>query len=113
MDAGLAVACVSLLLSAGSIGWQAASWKLDGGRVRVRLVHGTLGSGGVASGPVGRDGSRRDLRLSRSSGFNGPEVVGIAVTNVGRASVRVDRYAVELGRREGGFTPLADAIGQP
>lgn len=39
------------------------------------------------------------------------EVVGIAVTNVGRAPVRIDRYCIALVR--GGFSvyPVGNAIG--
>ncbi|RYV51009.1 phosphoribosylamine--glycine ligase [Pengzhenrongella frigida] len=111
MDAGLAVACLSLVLSAGSIGWQVATRHLDGGRVRLRLVHGVVGAGGVAAGAVGRDSARRDLSRMRSQGFMGPEVVGVAVTNVGRAPVRIDRYSVRLKHGGFAFIPVGDVLG--
>lgn len=111
MDAGLAVACLSLVLSAGSIGWQIATRHLDGGRVRLHLVHGVVGGGGVAAGQVDRNGARRDLSMMRNQGFIGPEVVGVAVTNVGRAPVRIDRYSVELTQGGFSFVPVGEAIG--
>ena len=39
------------------------------------------------------------------------EVIGIAVTNVGRAPVRIDKYGAELVRGGMSFHPLRDAIG--
>lgn len=38
-------------------------------------------------------------------------MIGIAVTNVGRAPVRIDRYSAVLQRGGMSFSPVADAVG--
>lgn len=107
----LALSIVGAVTAALSLGWQVASWSLDGRRVRVRLLHGAIGPQGTATGPVGRDGKPRDLKAINLEGFTKKEVIGIAVTNVGRAPVRVDRYEVVLVRGGFSFFPLGNAIG--
>lgn len=109
--AAFVAAALSLLVAALSLGWQIASWSLDGRRVRVVLIHGAVGLSGMATGKVGRDRQPKDLDSLRAEGFTDAEVVGISVTNVGRAPVRIDRYGVRL--KKGGFAyyPIGDAIG--
>lgn len=107
----LALSIVGALTATLSLGWQIASWSLDGRRVRVRLLHGAAGPTGHATGPVGRDRRPNDLSSLRVEGFQSQEVIGIAVTNVGRAPVRVDRYGVSLVRGGVSFFPMGDAIG--
>jgi len=109
--AALIVSAVGLLLAALSFGWQIASWVFDGRRVRVRLLHGAVGPAGSATGKVGKDRRPKDMKSLVAEGFDRQEVIGIAVTNVGRAPVRIDRYGVHLA--EGGFSfyPIGDAIG--
>lgn len=97
--AALLVACTSLVVSGLALGWQVAMWLLNGGRVRTRLMHGILGRGGVAVGPVKRDGRPLDLEAMRSQGWDGPEVLGIEVTNTGRARIQVTGYGIQQGSR--------------
>lgn len=111
MDAALLVACTSLALAAASLGWQVAAWQMDGRRTRVTLVHGLMNGRSVYTGKVGRDGRPRDLTSLRRQGIDGPELIGVAVTNVGRAPVRVDRYGIELVKGGYSLTPVAEAIG--
>ena len=109
--AALIVSAVGLLLAALSLGWQIASWTLDGRRVRVRLLHGSIGPSGTATGRVGRDKKPKNLSALIAEGFTQREVIGVAVTNVGRAPVRVDRYSVRLVRGGFSFSPMGDAVG--
>jgi hypothetical protein len=99
--AAFAVACLSLLIGALALGWQFASWRLDGPRARATLQHGVLGRGGAAAGPVGRRGILHDLSPMREQGWNGPEVVAIEVVNVGRAKLKITGFGIQLVR--GGF----------
>lgn len=109
--AALVVGLASLLIAALSLAWQIASWALDGRRVHVRLLHGTLAQGGVFTGGVGRDRRRRSLSTLTAQGIVGREVLGIAVTNIGRAPVRVDQYSVELARGGMSFSRVGEVIG--
>lgn len=111
MNDALVIACASLVLAAVSLGWQVAAWLMDGRRTRVTLLHGLMSTGGAYTGKVGRGGRPRDLTSLHRQGIHGTEVLGVAVTNVGRAPVRVDRYRIELTKGGLSFTPVADAIG--
>lgn len=109
--AGLVIALLSLAVALLSAGWQITAWVLDGRRVRLALVHGALGRGGAAVGRVERDGRPKNLTHLRDEGFFDEEVIGVSVTNVGRAPVRIDGYGVELVSGEMSFKPVGDAIG--
>lgn len=104
--AALLVSCISLVVSGLALGWQIAMWLLNGGRIRTRLMHGVVGRGGVAVGPVKRDSRRLNLGSLRSQGWNGPEVLGIEVTNVGRARVQVTRLR-HSARKQGHVRELS------
>lgn len=105
------IACLGLLLAVVSAAWQVFAWTFDGRRVRLRLVHGAIGPAGAVTGPVGRDGRPRDLSRVRAEGFVGEEVIGVSVTNVGRAAVRIDRYGAEVVRGGVALRPVADSLG--
>lgn len=111
MDLGLLLACLSLVIAALSLGWQIAVWTLEGRRVRLTLTHGAMGRGGAVTGKVARNGQPKDLAQVRGEGFTGEELIGIAVTNLGRAPVRIDKYSVRM--LDGGmeFSPLGESIG--
>lgn len=111
MDLGLLLACLSLAVAALSLGWQIAVWTLEGRRVRLTLTHGAMGFHGSVTGKVARDGRPKDLTQVRAEGFSGEEVIGVAVTNLGRAPVRIDKYSVRMvdGGLEASF--LGEAIG--
>lgn len=109
--AAFVLATLSLLIAALSAGWQVYAWVLDGRRVRLTLVHGVFGRGGVATGLVGRDRLPKDVSQVRSEGFDGFEVLGVSVTNVGRAPVRIERYGVELTKGGMSHLPVGDLMG--
>lgn len=92
----LAIATFGALIAMLSLGWQIAAWMLEGRRVRVALRYGLLTQGASATGLVGRDHQPRDLRALRAQGMDGPEVVGITVTNLGRSTVTISQYSVLL-----------------
>ncbi|WP_420366969.1 hypothetical protein [Curtobacterium sp. L1-20] len=97
--AALLVSCFSLVVSGLALGWQVAMWLLNGGRVRVRLMHGVIGHGGVAVGPVRRNNRLLDHSAMRAQGWNGPDVLGIEVTNTGRARIQVTGFGIRQGNK--------------
>jgi hypothetical protein len=52
MSGALAVGICGVVLASLSLGWQAAIYVLSGGRVKVRLLVGALGNGGMATKPA-------------------------------------------------------------
>lgn len=104
------ISAVSLTLAALSLGWQVSLWLLGGRRIRVRLVHGVIGKGGVVSGPV-KAGAKADIASLRTQGFNGPEVLGVQVINIGRLPVTLTSYTVKVFGGGMSYSPLADSIG--
>lgn len=109
--AGFVIACLGLVVALLSAGWQVFAWVMDGRRVRVRLLHGVRSGGSVFSGAIGKDGRPNDLGVLLEQGVVGEEVIGVSVTNVGRAPVRIDSYGVQLVR--GGFAsqPVGSVMG--
>lgn len=102
---GLAIliSCGSLLLAGLSLGWQVAQWLLSAARPRAELRHGLLARGSIVCGTVSKEGVGCDVAQLLMQGFTGSEVLGILVTNHGRASLSVDRVAV---RARGGKMSL-------
>ena len=109
--AAFSIACLGLFIAVLSLGWQVASWALEGRRVRVVLKHGAMGPGGSVSGPVECSGRPRDLSAVRAEGFTGTEVLGVTVTNIGRAPVTVSKYSANLVKAGFSFSPIGNRIG--
>lgn len=109
--AALIVACFGAVIAVLSLGWQIAAWTLEGRRVRVNLRHGAMGTHGFAVGNVGRDRKPKDLGSVVAEGFVDREVLGISVTNIGRATVTVTKYSVESVGGPFSFTPIGSQIG--
>lgn len=107
----LVIASISLLVAGLSLGWQIAQWLLSAGRPKAVLLHGVQGGGGVVTGPVGKTGAPRDVERLREQGFNGPEIIGVQVTNRGRAPVTVESVALCPRGGEVRFVPQLDLIG--
>jgi hypothetical protein len=70
-----------------------------------------MGTHGFAVGKVGRDRKPKDLRSVVAEGFVDREVLGISVTNIGRATVTVTKYSVESVGGPFSFTPIGSQIG--
>ncbi len=107
----LVIASISLLVAGLSLGWQPAQWLLSAGRPKAKLLHGVQGRGGLVTGPVEKSGAARNVGSLRGQGFDGPEVIGVQVTNHGRAPVTVD--SITLCPRGGTmrFMPQGELIG--
>ena len=107
----LVIASISLLVAGLSLGWQIAQWLLSAGRPKAKLLHGVQGRGGLATGPVEKSGEPRNFESLREQGFNGPEIIGVQVTNHGRAPVTVDRIALCTRGGTMRFMPQGELIG--
>lgn len=87
----LVVAVLGLVLSTASLVWQAATYRLNGPRVRVELLVGAVssygGAGGMATAPVGPTW-QRDLAALRQQGMAEP-MVAVRARNIGRAPTTV------------------------
>jgi hypothetical protein len=95
MSGALAVGICGVVLASLSLGWQAATYVLTGGRVKVKLLVGALGNGGMATGPPEHVSADWLQRLA-SQGFNQP-IVAVTVANVGRQPVQVVRWGLKSG----------------
>jgi len=112
--AAISIACLSFIVAALALGWQVAAWLLDGPRVRAVLQHGVVGRGGVVVTTVNKDARLSDMSLMREQGWRGPDVIGVAVSNLGRAKVKVTGFGVVLKR--GGLSanyPLSNEWSPP
>lgn len=96
--AALAIAVLSLIIAGLALGWQIAAWALNGPRIRATLQHGALGRGGAVLSTVGRDSRLRDMSSMRDQGWDGPDVIAVAVTNHGRLRAKVTRFGIQLKR---------------
>jgi hypothetical protein len=108
MSGALAVGICGVVLASLSLGWQAAIYVLSGGRVKVRLLVGALGNGGMATKPAA-DLSPGWLKELASQGFSRP-IVAVTVANVGRQPVYVARWGLKSGLGPSLY-PIADGIG--
>ena len=108
MNGALAVGICGVVLASLSLGWQAASFVLSGGRVKARLLVGALGNGGMATRPAA-DLDAGWLKQLESQGFSQP-VVALTVANVGRQPVNVTRWGLKSGLGTSLY-PVADGIG--
>ena len=96
--AALVIASLSFVIAGLALGWQIATWTMDGPRVRATLQHGVLGRGGAVVSSVGSDHNLRDMSSMRSQGWDGPDVLAVLVTNHGRLRAKITRFGVQLKR---------------
>ena len=109
----LALSAVSLLVAGLSLGWQVAQWLLSAARPKAQLMQGVLSAGGVYLRPVDREGRSAGLQQLRSQGIGGPEVIGIRVTNHGRAPLIVERVSVHSRGGSLSLVPISELTGSP
>lgn len=105
-----ALSVVAIVLSALSLGWQAATYVLTGGRVHVELRVGAVDPSGtgMVHGPVSSatpDWAEHQAR----QGYTRP-VVGVLVRNRGRLPVTVTEWTL-VGSHELNFRPIGLSIG--
>lgn len=107
----LLLSAVSLLVAGLSLGWQIAQWLLAAGRPRANLQHGVWQGGAAIVGTVPKSGRAIDVAGLRRPGYGGPQVVGIQVTNYGRAPVTIEKVAVHTRGGVMSLVPLAERLG--
>jgi hypothetical protein len=109
-DASLVVGTCGVVLASLSLGWQAATYVLAGGRVKVRLRVGGLGNGGMVTAPPNSLSATWWEQLA-AQGYRRP-IVAVTVANVGRQPVTVARWGLRSGLGMSLY-PAADSIGPP
>lgn len=108
MSGALVVGICGVVLASLSLGWQAASYVLSGGRIKVRLLVGAVGNGAMVTGPVDSMTPGWFEGLA-AQGFSQP-IVAVSVANVGRQPVKVARWGLESGLGMS-LHPSANGIG--
>jgi hypothetical protein len=108
MSGALAVGVCGVVLASFSLAWQAANYVLTGGRIKVRLLIGAVGNGGIVTAPP-ENLSPEWLQGLASQGFSRPVVV-VNVANVGRQPVKVVRWGLKSGLGVSLYLP-PDGIG--
>jgi hypothetical protein len=87
--ATLVIAVLALLASVISLTWQVVEWKLNGSVVKVELLAGAAGQGGVAAGSV------KNFSPSSLSREGFVEMLFIVrARNVGRSAVDITHWSV-------------------
>jgi hypothetical protein len=111
--AAVLISALALVVGALALGWQIASWTLDGRRTRVVARFGLRVAGGVLAAPLKKDGTPMDFSTAHVPGGLGAELLGVEVSNMSRsARVRVESVAATV---DGGpsFDPQGTALGKP
>jgi hypothetical protein len=107
-DASLVVGICGVVLASLSLGWQAATHVLTGGRVKVRLRVGGLGNGGMVTAPPNSLGADWWEQLA-AQGYRRP-IIAVTAANAGRQPVTVARWGLRCGLGMSLY-PAADSIG--
>lgn len=108
MNGSLWVAVLGVVLACLSLGWQAATYVLTGGRVKVTLLLGAMGNGGMVTGSPDKLKHGWFDRVAEQ-GYRSP-VVAVKVANVGRQPVTVAQWSV-VCPLAGSVTPVGNSIG--
>ncbi|HKS44988.1 MAG TPA: hypothetical protein VJT49_07690 [Amycolatopsis sp.] len=90
---------IALILSALSLGWQAASYAMTGGRVNVELRVGETDQTGsnLVTTPAGPDLNAADwLQTYANEGRSGRPVIAVRVHPKGRMPVTVERWSLVI-----------------
>jgi hypothetical protein len=106
------IAVVGLAVATASVVWQMATFKLEGGRVKVKLLVGAMANNG--RGVALNDPHRvtpESLKSLAAQGFGMP-VIAVTVRNVGRADVTVQRWSIKHEASGLAFVPIGDSIGK-
>jgi len=86
----LVIAVVGVVLAAATFAWQLAEWKLSGDRVKVQLLLGAIGRGGIVTMPMGTA-----TAPLVQQGFQ-ELVFVVRAINVGRLPTTVTNYDIEF-----------------
>jgi hypothetical protein len=91
----IALSIVAIVMSALSLGWQAAMFALAGGRVKTELLVGAMNSaGGVATVSL-RNWSEEWMRRMAEQGCD-QLVFAVRARNTGRMGVTVERWGIAV-----------------
>lgn len=105
------LSAISLLVAGLSLGWQILQWLLSAGRSRAVLYYGVLQGQSALASPVPKKGSSLNFDSLRSQGSDGPAVVGVEVTNHGRASITVQNVVLKTRGGTLSLVPVAERLG--
>jgi hypothetical protein len=108
--ATLAIALLGVVLSALSLGWQAATFFLEGGRIKAVFQPGFSGGAGVVTMPMAQFTDQATINTMMSQGFT-QAVVAIRVRNVGRLPVTVASWSVVTRPGVVEWQPIGAALG--
>jgi hypothetical protein len=90
--AALVLAIIGTVLAACSLTWNVASFLLAGPRPKLTPIIGMLAHGGLYSRPATNDPA--DAVLSAANQAAGEYVIGVEVTNRGRAPLHITRWTL-------------------
>lgn len=105
------LSAVSLVLACLALGWQVALYLLTAGRPKATLMQGVMARSGAYVVPVSRDGQPLNADQLRSQGADGPEMIGIQVTNHGRMPISIESVALHTRGGSMTYMPIGDRIG--
>jgi hypothetical protein len=106
----MVTAIAGVTLASLSLGWQAATYHLTGGRAKVTLLVGAMGRGGMFTAEPHKLGSDVFDRMAEQ-GYRRP-IVAVRVANVGRQPITVDRWSLKI-KKGLTLTPVGELIGAP
>jgi hypothetical protein len=110
--AALALGIIGTVLAASSLTWNIASFLLQGARPRLTPVVGVLTpDAGHLLSPATENMS--DTLRQTIEQFDGPLVVGLQVTNVGRAPFHVAGWGIRPESAKHTFVPTCNELGMP
>ncbi len=99
----LVLSILGIVLATASLIWNYVQFRLSGPRVRVRILRGAKSTTAVAS--AAGSASEANFEMLRDQGFT-EHLVGVEVSNVGRAPTEVQKCSAEFGGF--GFTVMQD-----
>jgi hypothetical protein len=111
--ATLLIAVLGVVMSALSLGWQAATFVLTGGRVKAELRVGAMNAAGLVTMPASSLTSDSMKEALQAQG-GGQPVVAVRVRNVGRLPVTITDWSLATTTKGGiAMTPVGTSIGPP
>lgn len=106
----LGIASLGVLLGAASLGWQAATHVLTGGRVKTTLKVGALADSGQGMVLTPADRVTPDtLQRAAAQGYSQP-IIAVEVRNVGRLAVTVSRWSIKSSHGVS-YIPIGESLG--
>jgi len=110
--ASFVIALLAFLLAVGSLAWQAATYVLSGGRVKVELMRGLARDSGGDMLTRPESMTPDTLQRLAAEGYTRP-VIGVLVRNVGRMPVTVSGWSLNFSVPGAAYRPLGAAFGPP